>query len=106
MNRSTFLATLGTFASLGIFFPNASIAFELQDGDRVVWLGNTFVERAQASGYLETSLTRRFPKRNIVFRNLGWSGDTPLGEARAGFGSPADGFRELRKHVLAIKPTV
>src|SRR5262249_40183438 len=36
----------------------------------------------------------------------GWSGDTVFGQARAGFGSTADGFRHLKEHVLAWKPTV
>lgn len=80
--------------------------FELRDGDRVVFLGNTLIEREQKYGYLETALTERFPDRNITFRNLGWSGDTVWGEARAVFGTQADGFRALREHVLALKPTV
>jgi len=42
----------------------------------------------------------------VTFRNLGWSGDTVWGEARAEFGSAADGFRKLRDHVLGLKPTV
>jgi len=80
--------------------------FELRDGDRVVLLGNTLIEREQKYGYLETALTERYPDRNITFRNLGWSGDTVWGEARAVFGTQADGFRALKEHVLALKPTV
>ena len=76
------------------------------DGDRVVLLGNTLIEREQKYGYLETALTERYPDRNITFRNLGWSGDTVWGEARAVFGTQADGFRALKEHVLALKPTV
>ena len=80
--------------------------FELRDGDRVVFLGNTLIEREQKYGYLETALTERYPNRNVTFRNLGWSGDTVWGEARAVFGTQADGFRALKEHVLALKPTV
>jgi lysophospholipase L1-like esterase len=80
--------------------------FELLDGDRVVFIGNTFIERDQVYGYLETMLTARWPDRNITFRNLGWSGDTVWGEARARFGTAADGFQHLKDHVEAIKPTV
>ncbi len=79
---------------------------ELVDGDRVVFVGNTFIERDQAYGYLETMLTARWPDRNITFRNLGWSGDTVWGEARAGFDSPAEGFKRLVDQVSAAKPTV
>jgi hypothetical protein len=84
----------------------AAGAFTLRDGDRVVLLGNTLIEREQQSGYWESALTRLFPDRNVQFRNLGWSGDTVFGEARAGFGTAADGFQHLKEHVLALKPTV
>jgi lysophospholipase L1-like esterase len=85
---------------------SAAEPFELKDGDRVVFLGNTFIERDQEYGHLETLLNARYPDRNVTFRNLGWSGDTVWGEARAGFGTAEDGFNHLREHVLALKPTV
>jgi len=80
--------------------------FELAEGDRVVLLGNAFIEQDQDFGYLETLLTARWPDRNVTFRNLGWSGDTVFGEARAGFGTPADGFEQLKQQLVALKPTV
>lgn len=84
----------------------AADRFELVDGDRVVFLGSTLIEREQRYGYWETLLTIRYPQCRIQFRNLGWSGDTVFGDARAGFGSTADGFRHLKEHVLALRPTV
>jgi len=54
----------------------------------------------------ETALSLRYPDRNVTFRNLGWSGDTVWGEARASFGTVADGFKHLREHVESLKPTV
>lgn len=92
-----------------IMMPSTAAAietFELRDGDRVVMLGNTLIEREQRYGYWEAELTRHYPTRNIIFRNLGWSGDTVFGEARARFGTAADGFRHLKEHVEALKPTV
>lgn len=80
--------------------------FTLVDGDRVVLLGSTLVEREQSHGYWESALAARFAGRAIQFRNLGWSGDNVWGEARAGFGSVADGFAHLKDHVLALKPTL
>jgi lysophospholipase L1-like esterase len=80
--------------------------FELHDRDRVVLIGSTLIERDQQYGYLETALTARFHDRNVVFRNLGWSGDTVWGDAWAMFGTPADGFRDRLKNVVAMKPTV
>lgn len=80
--------------------------FELVEGDRVVFVGNTFVERDLAHNYLEALLTSRFHAPNVTFRNLGWSGDTVFGHARAGFGNAEDGFRYLAKHLAELKPTV
>jgi lysophospholipase L1-like esterase len=92
-----------------LLFPAARLVagevFQFSDGDRVVLLGNTLIEREQRYGYWETLLTCRYPDKNITFRNLGWSGDTVFGHARAGFGTTADGFNHLKEHVLALKPT-
>jgi lysophospholipase L1-like esterase len=70
----------------------------------VVWIGNTLIEREQRYGYWETALTERFP--GVTFRNLGWSGDSVFGEARASFDPPAVGYKRLIDHTLALKPTV
>ncbi|MFT4588466.1 MAG: putative heme-binding domain-containing protein [Limisphaerales bacterium] len=87
--------------------------FELRDGDRVVFLGDVLMEREQTYGHIETELTIRFPDDNVTFRNLGWSGDTPGGIARAGLSllqagkEPADeGFQQLKKQLDLVKPTV
>jgi lysophospholipase L1-like esterase len=85
--------------------------FDLVDGDRVVFLGGTFIEREAKWGYIETALTSRFPDRNITFRNLGYAGDTVRCEARtvcegwANFGPPEEGFDRLKKLITEIKPT-
>lgn len=84
--------------------PQARPGFELSDGDRVAFIGNTFVERDLQHGALETLLTSRFKDRSIAFRNLGWSGDTVWGDARAGFGRAQDGFNHLTRHVADLKP--
>jgi putative heme-binding domain-containing protein len=81
---------------------------ELRDGDRVVLIGDTLIEREQLYGYLEHRLTVRFPAKNILFRNLGWSADTAAGESRASFDfdKPGTGFERLQQQVTAIQPTV
>lgn len=84
----------------------AAEAFKLDDGDRVVFLGNTLIEREQLYGWWELALTTRFPGKKITFRNLGWSGDTVFGHARAGFGDVAHGYKQLVEHTLSLKPTV
>ncbi len=80
--------------------------FEFLDGDRVTWIGGTWVERQQASNYLETLVTAAYPDRDIRFRNLGWSGDDVTGIARAVFGSQEDGFKRLRDDLLRTSPNV
>lgn len=90
----------------------AAEPFDLKDGDRVVFVGATFVEREAQLGYIEAALTSRFADRHVTFRNLGQSGDTVLADARnlnAGwvtFGPPDQGFDRLKKLIGEIKPTV
>ena len=79
--------------------------FELVDGDRVVFIGNTFVERDIQHNYLEAALTISFRDRNVTFRNMGWSGDTVFVPARAGSG-PNKGIDLLVEYVKDLRPTV
>ena len=81
-------------------------AFEPADGDRVALIGNTFIERDLRHNALEELLTLRYKDRTLTFRNLGWSGDTVWGQARAGFGTAQDGFNHLTRHVADLKPNV
>ena len=72
----------------------------------MVLIGDTFIERDQQYGYLETVITLAHPDKNLTFRNLGWSGDTVRGLSRAGFDPPEAGFRELAKQLTATRPSV
>jgi hypothetical protein len=78
----------------------------LPDSPKIAFVGNTFVERDFQHGYLETRLILANLDKDIVFRNLGWSGDTVRAESRAGFGKPADGFRHLEEYITDLKPNV
>jgi len=70
----------------------------------VVLVGNGLIEESQTSGYIEARLTRRFPGRRIVFRNLGWTGDTVWARARtSGFQNPS-GLDRLKKQTAELKP--
>lgn len=109
--RRCLAANVAVLPVLAVMLVTPAIAqpnepFELRDGDRVVLLGGTYIERMQSHGYFETLLTAAYPNRNITFRNLGWSGDDISGIARAVFGQPTDGFQRLRKDVFEAKPTV
>src|SRR5262245_19326108 len=48
---------------------------ELHPGDHICIIGNTLADRMQHDGWLETYLHSRFPKHDLVIRNLGFSGD-------------------------------
>lgn len=50
-------------------------AVSLEEGDRIVLVGNTFAERMQHFGYLETFLTLHHARLGLTFRNMGWSAD-------------------------------
>lgn len=47
----------------------------VQRGDHLVLIGNALAEREQYFGHLETLLHSRFPDKELVVRNLGWSAD-------------------------------
>lgn len=84
----------------------AQPSLQLQDGDRVAFIGDTLLERDQQYGFLETELILRFPETNVIFRNFAWSGDTPVGVSRAGFDAPSAGWDRLKEQIEAYQPTV
>ncbi len=79
--------------------------FQLTDGDRVVFLGNSLFENEMRYGYLELALTTRWPNAAVTFRNLGWNGDTVWGEART-YISPPSGYPLLVQQLAKAAPTV
>lgn len=81
-------------------------AWSLQEGDRVVLLGNTFIERENTYGLIEMSLRLAVPERAFTLRNLGWSGDNVLGESRAYFGPVSAGYAHIQEYINLLKPTL
>ncbi len=78
MIRSTCLAAflLGLGGFLWICDSAAAAPrLELQQGDKIVYIGNTLAERMQYFPHFETRLHARFPELKLVVRNLGWSAD-------------------------------
>ena len=91
----------------GLFSPMVNgESFELKDGDKVVFLGNTLIERAGLYGHLETAFLTRWPDRSLTFRNLGWSADNVTGRSRDYFFKRGDGYRRLTGKINELKPTV
>lgn len=58
-----------------VFAQSASPWMSVDEGDKVVIIGNTLAERMQHDGYFETLLQNRFADKKLVVRNLGWSAD-------------------------------
>lgn len=96
------LSLLGEPASL----MKTASAHLLKNGDRIALVGGALIEQEQRMGFWETLLTLSNPGLQFRLRNLGWSGDTVWGDARAGFGTQADGYKLLLSQIKAANPTV
>lgn len=83
-----------------------TLPIELQNGDRVVFVGDGLFENDLDHGYLEFALTAAWPDRNIKFRNIGWSGDTPAGTSRDHFTNPPTAYDHLFEQIRSTRPTV
>jgi len=73
LSRSTLNAVLLCIFLAGV---TEATSLKLKKGDHVVWIGNTFAERMQYFGEIESRLHACYPNHNLVVRNLAWSADT------------------------------
>ena len=85
---------------------SGSTGFVWKDGDKVALIGGTVIEREQNYGQWEAALTRNIPAKNVIFRNLGWSGDTVWAESRGIFEPAERGYALLIDLVKEQKPSV
>jgi plastocyanin/lysophospholipase L1-like esterase len=51
------------------------LPLKLEKGARVVFIGNTLIERMQEHAWFEGMLVQRFVNEELVIRNLAWPGD-------------------------------
>ncbi|MSU36278.1 MAG: hypothetical protein EXS36_14515 [Pedosphaera sp.] len=97
-------------AKLQWLFPITQAAvIELAPDDRILFLGDTFFEREGVFGHVETRITTTYPDRNLFFRNLAWSAETPMGRARASFDwnkPESEWLQRVKEQVGLVKPTV
>jgi putative heme-binding domain-containing protein len=94
-----FLAVNGRLQSADGEKLNARL--EIRAGDHICLIGNTLADRMQHDGWLETYLYRRFPKHELVVRDLGFSGDElSLRLRSAGFGSPDEHLTMQKADVI------
>lgn len=90
MLRLLFLLSV-CFVSSVVAQTPAPKTLEIHENDHICLIGNTLAERMQFKGHnhWETLLYQRFPKHNLVVRNLSWSADEVVLRPRAeGFGTP------------------
>jgi lysophospholipase L1-like esterase len=80
--------------------------FPIKNGDRIVLVGPTFIERDVQYGCIETLITAHFNNDALTFRNLGWSGDDVFGTARASFDPIPKGYERLINQIRDAAPTV
>jgi hypothetical protein len=99
--------TLLALCALIAFQPNARAAdgrkLTLEDGDRVLLIGDVLMERENNYGVLETKMRQEFPGKKFAVRNLGYSGDTPLGASRASFDPVAKGVEQLEEQLAVVE---
>lgn len=70
-------------------------------GDHICYIGNTLADRMQHFGWLETLIQKRFPEKELVFRNLGFAADELTVRPRSrNFGSPDAHLTHSRADVI------
>lgn len=100
------IAAPSGFAAPVIPAKTRTAPFQFEDGDRVVFVGATFFERAHLSEHLEATLAGTLGDKHVTFRNLGWSADTVFADSRGIFDKPDVGYLRLVEHIRAEEPTV
>ena len=75
--------------------------FGFGKGDRIAIVGNSLAERLQHDGWLESYIQAVHPDHQLVFRNLGYSGDQVHYRPRA-----HEGFGDSDSHLDSMKANV
>src|ERR1051325_3183763 len=80
---------------------SAAEKLELRPGDHIAIIGNTLADRMQHSGYFEALTYEKFPKNELVFRNLAFSADEVAQRPRsADFGTPDEWLTKVKADVV------
>lgn len=89
------LGVICCFAVLTLEAASAAADFALQDGDTVVFLGDSITAARTYGKFIENYTLLRYPSRKVRFINAGFGGDTAEG-----------GQKRLERDVFAHKATV
>ena len=98
VTRVLLLVVLGTLTMTCSRAPRDRL--QLDSGDSVVFIGNTFAERMHLFGYFETLLYSVYPDHHLKVRNLGWSADEVALRPRP------KGFGDLHGYLLQARADV
>lgn len=86
---------------LALALPASAQQLQLQPGDHIAVIGNTLADRMQHDGWLEAGLQYHLPGHKLVFRDLGFSGDSLTERPRSdNFGSPDDWLNKVKADVI------
>jgi len=101
MKTYRFFAVLVLSLAGALTLRAAAPALELKPGDHIAIIGNALPDRMQHDGWLETLIYAKFPKDDLVFRNLAASGDEVATWHRSeNFGSRDEWLRKTRADVV------
>src|SRR5262245_35338555 len=76
-------------------------SLEIRPKDHISIIGNTLADRMQHDGWLETFIYSRFPKHDLVFRNLGYAADELKTRLRSSnFGTPEQWLTKMKSDVV------
>ncbi|MCI0381406.1 MAG: ThuA domain-containing protein, partial [Gemmataceae bacterium] len=74
---------------------------KLKKGDHIALIGNALADRMQHSGYLETLIHAKFPRHELVVRNLAVAGDEVITRHRSeNFAMPNDWLERTKADVI------
>src|SRR5688572_25939966 len=80
---------------------HAQQKLELKQGDHIAIVGSAIADRIQHTGYLEALIQAKFPKSELVFRNLAVAGDeVSTWHRSANFGSRDEWFKRAGADVI------
>ena len=92
-----------TAVSLIISSVVANAAFKFEKGDNVCLIGNSLPDRFNHDGWFEAVLQSELKGQEIIFRNLGFTGDTVKERPRnQGFPSPETYLKICEADVIFV----
>ena len=94
---------LALFLSFAVLLPERAraTALELKPGDHICLIGHALADRMQHGGWLETFVHAKFPRHDLVFRNLAVAGDEVASWHRSeNFGSRDEWLAKVRADVI------